>query len=377
MMKYKLWLAVCFLLSLFVINNAAAQDALSLDQKIGQMLMVGFRGTDLTQAGFIAEAIKAQRLGGVILFDYDVVTKQRGRNIDSATQLQHLTAQLQEQAKGSLLIAVDQEGGRIARLNPHNGFPTSLSHWQLGQQNKPQLTLTEAGKIASQLQTMGINLNFAPVVDLCVNPDNPVIARLERCFSSDPQQVAKQARLYMTAHHQAGVLTVLKHFPGHGSSKSDSHLGLTDVSQTWSPAELIPYRTLIATGPVDAIMVAHVFNSGIDQQFPASLSAKTIHGLLREQLGFKGVVISDDLQMAALSKYYSLDEILYRAIRAGTDILVFGNNLAYDDTIVSKAIAAIKQQIHQKRLSEARIEQSYRRILQLKEKIGADVCSQK
>ncbi len=368
-MKYKSWLVLCVLLSLFAVNSAAGEEVLTLDQKIGQMLMVGFRGTDLAQVGFISDAIKARRLGGVILFDYDVVTGRRGRNIVSVTQLKQLTAELQGLEKSPLLIAVDQEGGRIARLKPRNGFAATLSHRQLGQQSDGQLTLAEAGKIAAQLQTAGINLNFAPVVDLCSNPDNPVIARLGRCFSNDPQQVAEQARLYMVVHQQAGVLTVLKHFPGHGSSKSDSHQGFTDVSQTWKPAELIPYRSLIPTGQVDAIMVAHVFNRGIDPQYPASLSAKTIDGLLRDQLGFKGVVISDDLQMAALSKYYSLDEILYRAIQAGTDILVFGNNLAYDETIVNQAIATIKQQVRQGRLSEARIEQSYRRIIQLKAKL--------
>lgn len=226
--------------------------------------------------------------------------------------------------------------------------------------------------MAATLAQLGIGLNMAPVVDLCSNPDNPVIARYQRCFSADPQQVSRHAAAYIDGHHQHRVLTCLKHFPGHGSSRADSHLGFTDITATWSSAELQPYAELIATGKVDAVMTAHVFNGRLDERFPATLSTAIIQDLLRSKLGFDGVVISDDLQMAAIADHFGFETAIEQALKSGVDILLFGNNLQYDPQVVRRAVTVIKQLLTNGRLSPERIDQSYRRIMQLKGRLGTN-----
>ncbi|KIH77439.1 beta-N-acetylhexosaminidase [Geoalkalibacter ferrihydriticus] len=341
----------------------------SLDEKIAQMLMVGFRGTIVDENHFIVQDIKARKLGGVILFDYDIAERQPGRNIKSPAQVDALVASLQAASSAPLLIAIDQEGGRIARLKARDGFPPTVSHGFLGQVDDLEITSEHSAKLAKTLADLGIGLNLAPVVDLCVNPDNPVIAHYERCFSADPEKTTAHALRFIKAHHQAGVLTSLKHFPGHGSSTTDSHLGFTDISDTWSETELIPFRRLIAQGRADAVMTAHVFHARLDEQHPATLSSAVIGGLLREDLAFEGVVISDDMQMGAITQHYSFETAVHLAIKAGVDILVFGNNLDYDEKIVVRTIALIRGLVDSGSLSASRIDESYHRIQNLKRRL--------
>lgn len=342
-------------------------QAVDLDMMIGQMLMVGFRGTDLTPSHPIADDIRRRNLGGVVLFDYDVALQKGGRNITSPRQLKKLTAQLQMMSDTPLLIAVDQEGGRVGRLKEKYGFPATLSASELGSHHFDTVVTYEHSKMmAWQLFDAGINMNLAPVVDLCANPDNPVIAKLERCFSADPEQVSAHAAAFIKAHHEQGIYCCLKHFPGHGSSTADSHLGLVDVTETWTEQELEPYRKLIKSGDVDAVMTAHVFNKKLDADYPATLSKATIGGILREKLGFDGVVVSDDMQMGAIADHYGLETAIEKAILAGVDILVFGNNLNYDPEITQKALEIIQTAVRSGKISEERIRQSFDRIQWLK-----------
>lgn len=340
--------------------------AVPLEMKIGQMLMVGFRGTVLNDEHFILRHIRQHHLGGVILFDYDVLTRQPERNISSPQQLKSLIAALQQAATMPLLVAVDQEGGRVVRLKPRHGFARTVSPTELGRLDDPQATYSASAEIAATLAELGINVNFAPVVDLCVNPDNPVIARLERCFSAQPDKVTRHAREFIQAHKAQGVTAVIKHFPGHGSSHSDSHLGFTDVSASWTTQELNPYIDLIGAGEVDAVMTAHVFNANLDIDHPATLSHPTVTGLLRNQLRFDGVVFSDDLQMGAISDHYGLEQAVRLALEAGVDILLFGNNLEYDPEIVPKVVSIIRELVENGAIGEARINESFRRIMRLK-----------
>lgn len=345
---------------------AASPTHLGLDHKIGQMLMIGFRGMEVDSNHFIHRDIRRHHLGGVILFDYDVVKQQAVRNIASPEQVKALVSVLQGASRVPLLVAVDQEGGKVARLKVGYGFPETVSHGSLGRLDDLETTARHSALLAENLATLGIGLNLAPVVDLCVNPENPVIAKLDRCFSAKPEVVTRHALGYIAAHHQRGILTTLKHFPGHGSSRSDSHLGFTDVSDTWTPAELEPYARMIEAGQVDAIMTAHVFNSRLDTEVPATLSQATIGGLLRGKLGFDGVVISDDMQMGAITAHYGFETAIRKALEAGVDILVFGNNLSYDEEIVPRAIKVIRNLVDTGVISEARIDQSYQRIMRLK-----------
>jgi beta-N-acetylhexosaminidase len=321
------------------------------------MLLLGFRGTSVAEDSVIAHNVRDQHIGGIVLF---------GANVQGKEQLAALTGQLQALAQLPLLIGMDQEGGKIARLNKSRGYDDTLSHAQLGADNNPDETRTQAGSIAQWLTDGGLSLNFAPVVDIAVNPDNPIIAKLERSFSADPEVVATQAGAYIDGHHDKGVKCTLKHFPGHGSSQGDTHLGFVDVTDTWTENELIPYRRLLEQGKVDAIMTAHIFNANLDPELPATLSPAVVTGLLREQLGYDGVVISDDMQMRAITDLFKLERAFELAILAGVDIVAVANNITYSGTVADRFVNTVHKMLDAGTIGEERIEQSFQRIMLLK-----------
>jgi beta-N-acetylhexosaminidase len=340
--------------------------ASSLAARLGQMIMVGFRGLSVTADAPIVADIVKRNVGSVVLFSYDVALQSPVRNIESPAQTAQLTANLAALAAKPLLVAADQEGGMVARLNEQHRFPPSVSAQALGERNDPAYTYAQAESMARTLAAAGVNHNLAPVVDVNTNPANPVIGSLRRSFSADPAVVVEQARAFIEAHHAQGVTTTLKHFPGHGSSQADSHLGLVDVSATWQPLELGPYRALIGEGLTDAIMTAHVFNSQLDADYPATLSKSVITGLLREELGYDGVVITDDMNMGAITAQYGFEQAAVLAVQAGADILAYGNNLIYDPAVAERSIAALLAAVERGELSEERIDESYRRVMALK-----------
>jgi beta-N-acetylhexosaminidase len=341
-------------------------SAPSLAAKLGQMIMVGFRGLSVTANAPIVADIVKRGAGSVVLFSYDVALLSAVRNVQSPAQVAQLTADLQALAAAPLLIAADQEGGMVARLNEQHGFPATVSAQTLGERNDPAYTCAQAESMARTLAAAGVNHNLAPVVDVNTNPANPVIGGLSRSFSADPTIVIEQARVFIQAHHAQGVTTTLKHFPGHGSSQADSHLGLVDISAAWQPLELEPYRALIGAGLADAIMTAHVFNTQLDPIYPATLSKAVITGILREELGYDGVVITDDMNMGAITAQHGFEQAAVMAIGAGADILAYGNNLVYDPDVAGRAIAALLAAVERGELSEERIDESYRRITALK-----------
>lgn len=340
----------------------------SLAEKVGQMIMVGFRGLTAEASSPIVDHIQTHHLGGVVLFDFDVPTWSDNRNIQSPQQVAALTAGLQSVAKTPLLIAADQEGGRVARLSQKWGFPSTLSAQALAEIDDLEYTGYLLDEMAATLSSAGINLNLAPVVDLNTNPDNPVIGSLGRSFSADPQLVIDHALAFIGAHRSQGVLTTLKHFPGHGSSSEDSHTGFVDVTDSWSRRELIPYRTLIQADTVDTIMTAHVFNETLDPIYPATLSKATLTDLLRDELGYDGVVISDDMQMGAIADLYPYADAVALAINAGVDILAIANNSVYDEDIAPRTAQLILSMVADGRIPESRIDESYARIMGLKVK---------
>ena len=342
---------------------------MELDEKIGQMLMVGFRGTVVDDGHVVWRDIGERHLGGVLLFDFDVPLQRAGRNIESPRQVGALAEALQRAADGDLLIAIDQEGGRVSRLKEECGFPPSVSAQYLGEQNDLELTYRHAATTAELLAGLGINLNLAPVVDLNTNPDNPIIGGKERSFSADAGMVAAQAHAVVAAHRERGVRCALKHFPGHGSSADDSHQGLVDVTRTWSRRELEPYERLVDEGLADAVMTAHVFHAELDPQYPATLSEAIISGLLRRNLAFDGVVISDDIMMGAIARHYGFEKALEMAINAGVDIIAIANNLDYVEDICSRAVVLIKEMVGDGRVSETRIDEAQQRIRRLKDGI--------
>lgn len=358
-----------FLLNPFQTKALQAYD--SLDIKLGQMLMVGFRGTEIDSADDIRWAITDGKIGGVILFDYDVERKSPRRNIVSHAQLKRLIRRLQDLSDIPLFVAIDQEGGRVNRLKEKFGFPKTISQAELGKIDNISRTF-EAGKRTGELlQTLGINLNFAPVVDVNVNPNNPVIGKLERSFSREWKAVAAHGIALIEGLHESNVLSAVKHFPGHGSSTGDSHEGFTDVTLTWQPLELEPFKHIIESGLCDVVMTAHIFNARLDSVWPATLSTRTITEILRDSLGYDGVVITDDLQMRAITENYASETAITKAIEAGADILLFGNNAgSYDGTIAHKAITTLRRLVDRGIISPERITKSFQRIMKLKQRLA-------
>lgn len=220
------------------------------------------------------------------------------------------------------------------------------------------------------LTGVGFNLDFAPCVDLNVNSQSPAIGALGRSFSADPRRVSADAQAFAQGLGSAGVLSCLKHFPGHGSAAGDSHLGFTDVTTTWDSSEPVPYRALIGQDAVDMVMTAHVFNAALDPEYPASLSWRITTGLLRGDLGFTGVIVTDDLQMRAVTDKYSLEQTVRLALDAGADILLFGNNLAYDPDLPAKVQGILVDLVRTGSVPEPRVQESYARIMGLKKKLN-------
>jgi len=334
--------------------------------------MVGFRGKTIDEVSpQIKAQISAGQIGHYILFDYDYRNKVYDRNIASRAQLRQLNADLQALAPQPMLAAIDQEGGRVLRLKPQYGFDTIPSAAWLGRQQGVDSTYYYASLNARNLKGVGLNVNFAPVVDLAVNPDNPVIAKIERSFSADPMTTIAHAGAWISAHDSLGILSVLKHFPGHGSSTSDSHKGITDVTTSWTKTELLPFQQLLQTDYQVGVMTAHVFNRSIDSLYPATLSPKYITDWLREDFGYEGLVFSDDLHMKAVHEIFDFETIIRQSLLAGVDILVFGNNLEYDEAIAKKTIAVIRKLLAEGAIEPERIRASLKRVRTAQEGIHA------
>ena len=335
--------------------------AIPLETKIARLLLVGFRGLTIDAAGTTAADIADRGLGGVILFSTDQQTG-KPRNITSPKQVTRLVTDLRALAPGrTLLVATDQEGGKVARLSPATGFPAVASQAQVGGRSDAVVTAW-AESIARTLASVGINLNLAPVVDLNVNPNNPAIGALGRSFSADPDVVAHDAAIAVDAHGAAGVRTALKHFPGLGSASTNTDFGVADVTDTWSRTELEPYQTLLAAGKVDSIMVGNLVNGQVDADAPASLSKATVTGLLRGELGWNGLVVTDDLQARAITDAFGREDAIRMALEAGDDLLLLANQQTYDPDLVAHTVDSIAKLVRAGTVSEARIDESYARV---------------
>lgn len=345
-----------FLFLFLSIISIAQQD--SLEIKIGQMIMVGMPGKSVTQNSAIIKDIKKGIVGGVLLFE---------NNVSNQNGLQKLTNDLQDVAKIPLLISIDQEGGKVNRLKTKYGFPAMPSAQIIGIKNNDSFTHQIGKTMATTIANCGINLNFAPSVDV-YNPNCPVLGKLGRCYSSDVKIIANCAQIMIEEHKKLGVKTTLKHFPGHGNSSTDSHLGLTDVTNTWKVEELVPYKILIENGIVDMIMMSHIINTKLDKSgLPASLSYKMVTGLLRNQLSYNGVIITDDMQMHAIAKYYGLEQSLKKSINAGVDIVIFSNNIVgSQDYTTANIHATLKKLVQNGEIPMSRINESFARIMALK-----------
>jgi beta-N-acetylhexosaminidase len=345
----------------FIPPDPARLEAVS--PQLGQLLLVGFRGTEADADADLERLVCRVRAGGILLF---------GRNVVEPSQVARLTARAREIARDCgappLLIAVDAEGGQVMRLGPAAGYTPTLSARELGASNDLALAELEGLRIGQMLRSAGINWNLAPVVDVGYNPANPVIVGYGRSFGADPRHVVALAGAWIRGMHGAGVLTALKHFPGHGSSFADSHHGFVDVTETADLAvELLPYRELIAGNLADSIMTAHVFNSRLDRRYPATLSAPTLTGLLRRRLGFDGVVVSDDLRMGAIEQRYGIDRAAVLTLKAGVDVVLIADDRLPDGRSAAEiALDAMRHAVGAGRLPFDRVTAALARVRALK-----------
>lgn len=332
-------------------------------------LMVGFKGNAVTDTSDAIRYVRDLHVGSLILFDIDLTgdASLGSRNITSAKQLQQLTADIRHHADYPVLIAADQEGGRVQRLKPAYGFQALPSAAYLGKLNNTDTTRHYAALAAKQLAECGVNVNLAPVVDLYF-PD-AVIGKQDRCISGDPAVTTQVAGEWIDQHSQQGVVCALKHFPGHGSAKADSHWLFVDVTETAQPSELEPYRALIAQGKVQMIMTAHIYNHKLDANYPATLSHNVLTGLLRNQLHYEGVIVTDDLYMEAISKKYGVEQAVVLALNAGADMLCVGNNIntGYEPERPFLLVDMIVKAVKDGRISPQRLRQAYERITRLQQ----------
>ncbi|HCW06231.1 MAG TPA: b-N-acetylglucosaminidase [Cytophagales bacterium] len=309
---------------LFSCSKVVAQTD-SLDLKIGQMILIGMPKAEVDST--VLEDVKQGKVGSLIYFEKNIP-----KSSSAFTSFKKMSWTYQKNAPIPLFICIDQEGGKVNRLKEKYGFARSITAESIGKSKSLDSVRFYAESTAATLAGLGINVNFAPCVDLAVNPDNTVIVKNGRSYSANEDTVILFAKEVVKQHRKFGVITALKHFPGHGSSKEDTHLGLADISNTWSERELKPYQGLIDSNYVDAVMSSHVVNKNLDADaLPGTLSKSVIDGILRKKFHFNGVVFSDDMQMKAIISNYGFEEAIKKAIDAGVDIVCVSNNVAVAD----------------------------------------------
>lgn len=324
----------------------------------GQMLMTGFEGTTLNRQ--TEDLIRNHHVGGLILFS---------RNYENPEQLHTLIRNLQEAAASTstglpLFISVDQEGGRVARLTePFTKYPPLCC---VGHAQSESLASRFGRALATELKDVGINMDYAPVLDVHTRPENPIIG--DRAIASDPQTVARLANAFIQGFRDAGVIPVGKHFPGHGDTRLDSHLDLPTVQRdaaTLEAVELLPFKETIARG-LEVVMTAHVIYTAWDEKNPATFSKTILQNILRQRLGFEGIIMSDDLEMKAVADYYDFDDMARIGIDAGLDMFLICNN-----TDKARALHdRLTQEVDKGSVALTRIQQSVKRILRLKQNLA-------
>ncbi len=356
-------------------NKQKQNESTYTDKDLGQLIIVGFRGTEISKESAIVKDIKERNIGGFILTDFDASTQTSGRNVKDAMQLLKLSSALVGYSSNPPIIALNQEGGEVSPLNAYSGSPKTVSAKYLGQIDKEDSTRLYSQNMAQEFMVVGVNTNFAPVLDLDINKENHSISKKGRSFSARPEKVTEHVGYFLDEFDKEGILTVLKHFPGLGSAQTNPHDGIVDVTDTWDPKELIPYKNLFAERNINGVMASHIYNAQLDSVWPATFSDKTINGLLRDSLGFNGVVFSDDLQLQYIQDKYGLETAIAQALNAGIDMLIFGNNEYYDEQIAEKVITILQKLVAEGTVSTETIDAALQRVAKLKQDVIAELCT--
>ncbi|MCG3419797.1 beta-N-acetylhexosaminidase [Oceanobacillus jordanicus] len=337
-------------------------SSMTIKEKVGQMLMIGFEGTQVNDQ--TRNFIQENHIGGVILFE---------RNITDSKQLLNLNRELKELNADSqdipLFISVDEEGGVVSRMPPKIvNLPDSK---KIGDLNNTELAYQVGEAIGERVNAFGFNVTMAPVMDVNSNPDNPIIGK--RAFGDNKEIVSKMGVEEMKGIQSKGIIPVIKHFPGHGDTDVDSHLGLPVVHNSLESIremELVPFQKAI-DHQADMTMVAHILLPEIDNEDPASLSKNVVTTMLREELGFNGVAITDDMTMGAILENYDIGDATVKAVQAGNDIVL----VCHGDENKLKALHSLTKAVESGAIKEERIDESVKRILHLKEKYNLSSTS--
>ena len=341
----------------FFVEFLSLNQPTSIPEMTGQMIMAGFEGTTLNPE--TEDLIRNHHVGGLILFS---------RNYENPEQLYTLIRDLQNVASSTstglpLFISVDQEGGRVARLTePFTQYPPLCC---LGHAQSEDLAYRFGLALATELMDVGINMDYAPVLDVHTNPENPIIG--DRAIASDPDTVARLANSFIKGFKDRGMIPVGKHFPGHGDTHLDSHLDLPTVNRdaaTLEAVELVPFRETIAQG-LEVIMTAHVIYTAWDKKNTATFSKIILQDILRKKLGFQGIIMSDDLEMKAVEKYFPFDAFPRMGIEAGLDMFLICNSMKKARALHDQFV----KDVNDGTIPTAPIQQSVERILHLKENL--------
>lgn len=328
-------------------------NEMTLDEKIGQMVLSGFNGTNLNNE--LSILIDDLKVGGVILFS---------RNIEDSRQLKKLTSDIIETNKNiPLFISIDEEGGRVNRLAKNiKKFESAKS---IGDKGDVKYAYENGKEIGKTLKEHKINMNFAPVLDIYSNSKNTVIG--DRAFGDDEKIVEAMGIATMQGLKDENIISVIKHFPGHGDTEVDSHIGLPVVEKSIEQLyrfEFVPFIKAIKSG-ADAVMVSHILMKQIDDKNPATLSYNLITGILRKDMKFSNVIVTDDMFMKAITNKLSVEDASIKSIKAGSDIILIGNDVSKTKSVIDR----IKLAVERNEISEKRINESVYRILNLKEKL--------
>lgn len=329
-------------------------SAMTLEQKLGHMLLLGFIGSTAQTGGadIIEEHLVEGRIGGVLFLRHNVRSREGAEGLAARFKA----------AAPKAWLALDQEGGLVQRLSRDLGYTWIPRAMQVVEERG----LAGAEDIyaigAREFTEAGFNMNLAPVADLH-DPENAVIGRYGRAYGTDGEAIAAYASRFVDAYRNAGAICVIKHFPGHGRSRGDSHDGFVDITETWSREELDPFQRLIASAHAPMIMGGHLTHQGLDPSgVPATFSGPILNGLLREELGYEGVIMTDDLDMGAIRQAYDQRQAVLRSIEAGNDIIMLSNSAAPNMELPQTILRWVEEAIEEGRFDEARIDRSVERI---------------
>lgn len=332
-------------------------EVMSVEEKIGQMILAGISGTTMNTA--TKNLISQHRVGGIIFYQ---------DNFQSPEQTVQLVNQIKEENQTNLplFLSTDQEGGRVTRLP--GGLVNFPSNKQIGNVNNPEFSYKIGTLLGKELKAFGLNFNFAPVLDVNSNPKNPVIG--DRSFGNNAEIVSNLGIQTLKGLQSQNVIPTIKHFPGHGDTSVDSHLELPIVDKSLEELEaleLIPFKQAINEG-ADVVMVAHILLPQLDQNHPATMSQAVMTDMLRKQLGFSGVIITDDMTMGAIINHYNIANAAVESVKAGSDVILVGHGYSN----VEKVISSLKAAIESGDISQERLNESVERIMLLKKKYDID-----